>query len=574
MSEHWKFFIRSVVSCHQDDMVERFIADHTVHEEIKKFEATVRSHWKRVMGPVPKAYVMPELKASSSPCTNAAAKAVNPPEAQRTSSASHSANPAEASSNNCGPSQGDPAAAAATANSQPAPAIPAATVSNMASGGASASPMAPPAVIAAATSPAIPADAGAQGTRLPPLALKVRPVLKFKLINGRQSEDFAEALECTSPEAEYRLIEVAIPPELGLRFDQKTRSIQGKPAASGDFTLVVRYRHHDDPPEAVRESPVNFYVNPNPKLLWQDIPSNRQDPLWKDDEAAQMLAGPLRRIVAARKRGRSHAHVGSCCDDDFVIHHDTANDWYVAIVADGAGSAKASRHGSRLAVRAAGNHIKNALAGDDDEKIAAAVAGYLAAPSEGRDHAKRVLHNALYVVVGYAAHKAMKALMDEVQVRSDLISSVKDLSTTLLIGIAKKFGDQWLCATYWVGDGAIGVYHKGSSIELLGEVDSGEYSGQTRFLDSNEVTQEALFKRTRFTLRPDFTGFLLMTDGVSDPKFETEARLVELDAWDALWEDLQSGADLAGSNPDIKLLEWLDFWSQGNHDDRTIAIIY
>lgn len=105
-------------------------------------------------------------------------------------------------------------------------------------------------------------------------------------------------------------------------------------------------------------------------------------------------------------------------------------------------------------------------------------------------------------------------------------------------------------------------------------MDSGEYSGQTRFLDSNEVTQEALLKRTRFTLCPDFTGFLLMTDGVSDPKFETEARLVELDAWDALWEDLQSGADLAGSNPDIKLLEWLDFWSQGNHDDRTIAIIY
>lgn len=573
MSEHWKFFIRSVVSCHQDDVLERFIADHTVHEEIKKFEATVRSHWKRVMGPVPKAYVMPELKPSNPPSVNAARQA-NLPVAQRTSSAPHPANPTVACSDTRGASQGDPAAASASSTSQPAPAIAAATVSNMASAGTSASTKAPPAVTATATSPIIPSDAGAPGTRLPPPALKVRPVLKFKLINGRQSEDFAETLECTSPESEYRLIEVEIPPELGLRFDQKTSSIQGKPAASGDFTLVVRYRHQDDPPEAVRESPINFYVNPNPKLLWQDIPSNRQDPLWKDDEAAQMLAGPLRRIVAARKRGRSHAHVGSCCDDDFVIHHDTANDWYVAIVADGAGSAKASRHGSRLAVRAAGNHIKNALAGDDDEKIAAAVAGYLAAPSEGRDHAKRFLHNALYVVVGHAAHKAMKALVDEAQVRTDLISSVKDLSTTLLIGIAKKFGDQWLCATYWVGDGAIGVYHKGSSIELLGEVDSGEYSGQTRFLDSNEVTQEALFKRTRFTLCPDFTGFLLMTDGVSDPKFETEARLVELDAWDALWEDLQSAADLAGPNPDIKLLEWLDFWSQGNHDDRTIAIIY
>jgi len=75
MSEHWKFFIRSVVSCHQDDVLERFIADHTVHEEIKKFEATVRSHWKRVMGPVPKAYVMPELKPSNPPSVNAARQA-------------------------------------------------------------------------------------------------------------------------------------------------------------------------------------------------------------------------------------------------------------------------------------------------------------------------------------------------------------------------------------------------------------------------------------------------------------------------------------------------------------------
>ena len=28
------------------------------------------------------------------------------------------------------------------------------------------------------------------------------------------------------------------------------------------------------------------------------------------------------------------------------------------------------------------------------------------------------------------------------------------------------------------------------------------------------------------------------------------------------------------SNRTFQLLDWLDFWSPGNHDDRTIAILY
>lgn len=55
----------------------------------------------------------------------------------------------------------------------------------------------------------------------------------------------------------------------------------------------------------------------------------------------------------------------------------------------------------------------------------------------------------------------MKALFDEAQARPELIGSVKDLSTTLLIGVARKIGTQWLCAAYWVGDGAVGVYRRG-----------------------------------------------------------------------------------------------------------------
>ena len=68
-----------------------------------------------------------------------------------------------------------------------------------------------------------------------------------------------------------------------------------------------------------------------------------------------------------------------------------------------------------------------------------------------------------------------------------------------------------------------------------------------------------------------------MSDGVSDPKFETDANLNNPDKWDALWDDLkENGVDLTDDNEASKdqLLDWLDFWAPGNHDDRTIAILY
>ena len=44
-----------------------------------------------------------------------------------------------------------------------------------------------------------------------------------------------------------------------------------------------------------------------------------------------------------------------------------------------------------------------------------------------------------------------------------------------------------------------------------------------------------------------------------------------------LWHTLRSnGVELTDDNEDAagQLLQWLDFWSPGNHDDRTIAILY
>ena len=73
-----------------------------------------------------------------------------------------------------------------------------------------------------------------------------------------------------------------------------------------------------------------------------------------------------------------------------------------------------------------------------------------------------------------------------------------------------------------------------------------------------------------------------MTDGVSVPMFGTEANLNNPDKWDQMWDRLQSGypedgiggVDLDSRRAEEQLLDWLGFWMPGEHDDRTIAILY
>ena len=147
------------------------------------------------------------------------------------------------------------------------------------------------------------------------------------------------------------------------------------------------------------------------------------------------------------------------------------------------------------------------------------------------------------------------------------------------MAICKKFDFGWFVASFWVGDGAMCIYDKNRQyIKLLGAPDGGEYAGQTRFLTMKEIfsSPESIMSRLKYSIEKDFSALLLMTDGVSDPFFETDANLNKFEKWDALWENITSEVELTDDNAEsqYQLLKWLDFWSPGNHDDRTIAILY
>jgi serine/threonine protein phosphatase PrpC len=369
-----------------------------------------------------------------------------------------------------------------------------------------------------------------------------------------------------------------------LQYDAETKQITGKPTVAGDHKITMQCKYKgwhegDGRPEYIPKE-VTIIINPDPRSLWKNTPTSQDVEYYKLDEAkdfvkvASQKDVPRKDMVAASQRGRSHAHEGKARDDDFALYFDDASEWYVMVVADGAGSAKFSREGSRIACQTAISVCKRELANVGsifEEQIRL----YVTKKEAERKDAYEYLHS----IVGKAAFEAYKKISEEATSKQ---RAPKEYATTLLLSICKKFDFGWFVGAFWVGDGGIGIYRQEPpDLKILGEADGGEFAGQTRFLTMPEIFQDRV--RTRFEIVEDFTALILMTDGVTDPKFETDANLNRIEKWHAMWDDLNGKnedkvkVDFTDDNEqgvDNQLLDWLDFWSKGNHDDRTIAILF
>ena len=365
--------------------------------------------------------------------------------------------------------------------------------------------------------------------------------------------------------------------------------IKGTPKQAGTFNIIVRYKFESllKNKEYIERN-IQIIINPDPRDLWKNIPvdwGNMPEPKYmkEDTECEYILAPslsdgtPQKDIVAASKRGRSHAQEGKPRDDHFKLKH-MDNGWYIISVADGAGSAKFSREGSQIACNTVVDYCQSQLI--DNKKFEENIECYNEFKNDSESEARKIVGDDIYKIVGTAAFKAQQAINKEAN-RQNL--PAKMYATTLLLSICKKFSFGWFVASFWVGDGAICLFDKKSrTAKLLGIPDEGEYAGQTRFLTMPEIFKDAtaLYQRLRFNIVDDFTALFLMTDGVSDPMFETDANLNNYDKWETLWDRLANDKDnpvhLVDDNKEsaIELLNWLDFWSPGNHDDRTIAILY
>ena len=543
------------------DSLQAFIGSSEALELAQNFLRSVQEHWRTHLD-------------ASAPTTEAGGSAL----ADGAASVPASTVSAEPAADVCDESKDAPVQAAAEAQAQhestPAiadanegSAVPAATAAAVTVAvAAPALAMATPA--GADTTPA----ASAVPVAAAPPPPKVYPDMKIQLANAKAGQPY-EGVFVMTPAAQITVIGVQAPEGIGLFHAPGNASIQGAPAMAGDFELQVKYRFNDEANDApLRIAKVNLTVTPDPRSLWQNLPSDKGVPFWKPDQDAKLMADE--KIVAASQRGRSHAHKGTCRDDDFFI--DTCNGWQIAIVADGAGSARYSREGARRAAQAAGNFIINALA--NDSALLLAADDVIAAPSaEERSRKQDALKSGFYSVVGHAAHDALKTLsvLASEGGPDGLSVGLPDLNTTLLIAVRKQHAGKHIIGSYTIGDGAIGIL-AGSDVHLGGKPDGGEFSGGTRFLAAAYVQQDQLWERTRAFVLDEAQSIVLLTDGVSDPKFKSDNALEERSAWDALMEEVigHTGFPAVEENLAEKLVDWLNFWVPGEHDDRTIAIIW
>lgn len=261
-------------------------------------------------------------------------------------------------------------------------------------------------------------------------------------------------------------------------------------------------------------------------------------------------------LYIARRRGRSHEHDGKFCDDDgdYWVH---PSGWTVLAVADGAGSAEYSREGSRIAVRTAIEGFKGWFTQEIVEACDACLQDWEARQGEFQ----QIFYYQFYEI-------CKRAITNIKNVAEENGLKERQFSTTLLLTVTRTLAGKTYAASLWIGDGAMVAYRSGAS-RLLGSADSGEYVGQTRFLDAHYL-QNHYPSSVSIAALEQVEALLLMTDGVSDPKFKSDADLVNAECWDDFWKSLEP--ELAKENPALALLEWLHFFERGYHDDRTLLV--
>jgi len=389
------------------------------------------------------------------------------------------------------------------------------------------------------------------------------PRASFSLPNAKVGVAYAETPQGRTPEGiQVRLVDVRLPEGLGLGFDPDRGEVSGTPAHEGDYRIPLRWTLDG---KETYSGDCLLIVNPDPQSLWKVLEPPADAPYRKDHIDSRLIQGDDYQILAASRRGRSHEHAGSFRDDDFHIARDPDSGWDLILVADGAGSAPFSREGSRLAVSAAGDHLSASLAGEMGTRVDEALAGWAEDPQE----TARAIGTEFHYLFHKAAQLAVQSIEREAETRG---AAPRDYATTLLAAAIRRLDGEIFLASFWMGDGAIAAYGPRGRVRLMGTPDGGEFAGQTRFLDRASISDQGFAKRIGIGRFADLNAVLLMTDGVSDPRFETDNGLSDPVRWDALWDDLIPL--LESPDPERRIAEWLGFFSPGHHDDRTIALLW
>jgi len=381
--------------------------------------------------------------------------------------------------------------------------------------------------------------------------------------------------------------------DLGLSFNKVTDTIEGTPTKSGDvkFKFLFKIRGEDET-ATLNEKHISLVINPDPKSLWKIIPSNQEAIFAKPDDLAVFETLGDKNIVVSSKRGRSHGKEGTSRDDDFAFKYFEKTQWSLVVVSDGAGSAYLARIGSKLACDAVVEYFTTQSNSEQEIKLEILIEEYSQNKSEEKlEEIKKLSKFNLWQVSIFVHNKLKDFAEHTFNSNPELFNNPKAktnleyLHSTLIFTLFKKYKFGYVIQSFGVGDCPIALINiDKTETTLLNWLDVGEYGGGTRFITQPDIFQKQEVMTTRFNLKiiEEFSYLFLMTDGIYDAKFEVEANLEKHEKWIEFLEDLDGKNEDANKvefnkdNSEIanQLSKWMDFWSAGNHDDRTLAIVF
>jgi len=382
--------------------------------------------------------------------------------------------------------------------------------------------------------------------------------------------------------------------DLGLSFNLETDTIEGTPIKSGDvkFKLLFKIKGEEET-APLNEKLISLVINPDPKSLWVLKPSNQEAIFAKPDDIEIFEIFGEKNIVVSSKRGRSHGKEGTSRDDDFGFKYFEKTQWSLVVVSDGAGTAFLARKGSKIACDSVIEYFENGVDKEKIKEFEDKLTEYCQDTTEDKIKEIEILSKQILYKASVYVHNKLKEFADntfatnpELYNNPKAKTNLEYLHSTLIFTLFKKYAFGYLIQSFSVGDCPIAVMNADKTVTtLLNWLDVGEFGGGTRFITQPNIfhsEERPMASRFSFKVIEDFSYLFLMTDGIYDAKFEVEANLEKHEKWIEFLEDLNGKNDenckveFNQDNSEIakQLSKWMDFWSAGNHDDRTLAIVF
>ncbi len=238
---------------------------------------------------------------------------------------------------------------------------------------------------------------------------------------------------------------------------------------------------------------------------------------------------PFGEIIGARVRGKKHKHEGTNCDDYFETA--VTDDCFIAAVCDGAGSKRLSRIGSRAACETAAAFLKDKL-----ERL------FYELPEIKNGLCADLKSTEFMAACGRIATLVQQSAREAFSAQQDALSKIiddenyekalgrkptlSDLYTTFLAAVVVPLvidgKKRNFMACVQIGDGCICAINSSADssacVKLMGEADSGKFSGETDFLSEKNTDQKSIGAKTRVS-RGASDIIMLMSDGVADDYF-------------------------------------------------------